>query len=68
MAEVERAVLHEYPLPIAKCYERVVGAKDVHQRWDDLCRLASSRWSEVRTSKEGTRKGCRTGGLVEDRR
>lgn len=37
MAEVERAVLHEYPLPIAKCYERVVGAKDIHQRWD-ACR------------------------------
>jgi len=37
VAEVQNVILHDYPFPIAKCYERVVGARDEHQRWD-ACR------------------------------
>jgi len=33
---VDQVILNEYPYPIAKCYEKVVGAKDYFERWEKL--------------------------------
>ena len=34
MNDVVDTILHDYPYPIAKCYERVVGARDAAERWN----------------------------------
>lgn len=34
MQEVIEEILHDYPYPIAKCYERLVGSRDTTERWN----------------------------------
>ena len=34
MPKIIETILHQYPYPIAKCYERLVGARDATERWN----------------------------------
>lgn len=34
MSQIKNCILHEYPYPIAKCYERLVATTDVNERWN----------------------------------
>ena len=36
MENIIESILHEYPYPIAKCYEKVLGAKDMLDRWNKV--------------------------------
>jgi hypothetical protein len=33
---IEHSILHEFPCPIAKCYEKVIGARDLFERWEKV--------------------------------
>jgi hypothetical protein len=33
---IEKSILNEYPYPIAKCYEKVVSARGLFERWEKL--------------------------------
>ena len=39
MEATNQSILHEYPYPIAKCYEKVMGARDAMERWEKLRQL-----------------------------
>lgn len=34
LSNIVEVILHQYPNPIAKCYERLVGARDHNERWN----------------------------------
>jgi len=36
MESIVESILHEYPYPIAKCYEKVLGARDILDRWNKI--------------------------------
>ncbi len=36
MDNIVESILHEYPYPIAKCYEKVLGARDTLDRWNKI--------------------------------
>lgn len=39
MENFNQTILHEYPYPIAKCYENVMGARDAVERWEKIRQL-----------------------------
>jgi DeoR/GlpR family transcriptional regulator of sugar metabolism len=36
MEPISEPILHEYPYPIAKCYERVIRTRELAERWETL--------------------------------